>query len=175
MSPFLDEAHSPRDIGEGSRSFDSVMEELASYAARQSELVAQARAVYAADEEKISSLQAQLSDVQAELASSKAEQLSSKAKLERAEFSAQRLADEKLAMLAELEQQRAAVESQRVNSVWVLKYLQQNRSKHLDNLDEFFNRVRCSLNQQEEKLRKMSIEFDEELYPHLVQSVAERR
>jgi hypothetical protein len=53
--------------------------------------------------------------------------------------------------------------------------MEQNKSKHFDQLDEFRKVVEGALEKQESKLRKLSIEYDEELYPHLVSSVAERR
>ena len=59
--------------------------------------------------------------------------------------------------------------------MWGLKYLQQNKSKHFAQLDDFRKAVEVALEKQDGKLRKLSIEYDEELYPHLVQSVAERR
>ena len=42
-------------------------------------------------------------------------------------------------------------------------------------LDGFRQRVEGMLQNQEGKLRKLIIEYDEELYPHLVSTVAERR
>ena len=78
-------------------------------------------------------------------------------------------------MVAELEQERATAERLRLNSVWAMKFLQQNKDQHFANLEAFCSKVGDALETQEEKLRKLSIEFDEELYPHLVQSVAERR
>ncbi|GJV70577.1 zinc finger, CCHC-type containing protein [Tanacetum coccineum] len=42
-------------------------------------------------------------------------------------------------------------------------------------LDEFRQRVEGLLEKQEEKLRKLSIEYDEELYPHMLSAIAERR
>ena len=41
-------------------------------------------------------------------------------------------------------------------------------------LDEFRKAVEVALEKQEGKLRKLSIEYDEELYPHLVSAIAER-
>lgn len=177
VSLFFSDEGSPRDAGEESRSFDSVMGELASITARQAELVALAREGYAGEGSlsKVSDLEAQLASLQAELASSKAEQLSSQAKLERAESSAQRAADEKLSLMAELREERALADKQRANSLWALKYLQQNRTKHFESLDTFRDKVQVSMQKLEEKIAKVSLEFDEELYPHLLQSVAEHR
>ena len=145
------------------------MEEMAAVAARQAQLVAEAKASCSRSlQEKVTSLQAQLAAAQAELASSKAEQ-------ESAELYARKLAEEKLALVAELAQERAAVERRQLDGEWAMKFLQQNKDQHLANLEEFCGKVSFELSTQEEKLRKLSIEFDEELYPHLVQSVAERR
>ena len=177
-SPSLDEAHTS---GQNPRSFELVMEELASVSARQSELVAEARASCTDEcsrahyEEQIASLQAQLASAQSELASSKAEQLSSKAQLERAEASAQKVAAEKLSVMAELAQERATVERLKLDAAWALKYLEENKEEHFSMVEELRSNMDCALKLQEEKLRKLSIEFDEELYPHLVQSIAERR
>ena len=53
--------------------------------------------------------------------------------------------------------------------------MEQNKSKHFSQLDEFRKTVEDALEKQEGKLRKLSIEYDEERYPHLVSSIAERR
>ena len=167
--PTLDGAHPSGDVGEDARSFDAVMEEMAAIAARQAELVAEAKASCSHSlQEKVTSLQMQLAAAQAELASSKAEQ-------ERAEAYARRVAEEKLAIVAELAQERAAVGRHQLDAEWALKFLQQNKDQHIANLEAFCSKVSDALDTQEGKLRKLSIEFDEELYPHLVQSVAERR
>ena len=153
----------------GARSFDEVMGEMAAIAARQAELVAEAKASCTKSlQEKVSSLEVQLATAQAELASSKAEQ-------ERAEAYARRVAEEKLALVAELAQERTAVGRQQLDAEWALRFLQQNKDQHIANLEAFCSKVSDALETQEGKLRKLSIEFDEELYPHLVQSVAERR
>ncbi|GKB15267.1 hypothetical protein Tco_0849190 [Tanacetum coccineum] len=47
--------------------------------------------------------------------------------------------------------------------------------KEKNGLDEFRQRVEGLLEKQEEKLRKLSIEYDEELYPHMLSAIAERR
>ena len=52
--------------------------------------------------------------------------------------------------------------------------MEQNKSKHFTQLDEFSKAVEGALEQKEGKLRKVSIEYDEELYLHLVSSIAER-
>ena len=52
--------------------------------------------------------------------------------------------------------------------------MEQTKNKHFSQLDDFRKAIEEKLARQEEKLRKLSIEYDEELYPHLVSSVAER-
>ena len=49
------------------------------------------------------------------------------------------------------------------------------RATLLSDLDEFRKAMEFSLSEKEEKLRKLSLEYDEELYPHLVSTIAERR
>ena len=56
----------------------------------------------------------------------------------------------------------------------MLKYMEQNKSKHFSQLDDFRKTVEDFLQNQEDKLRKLSIEYNEELYPHLVSFIAER-
>ena len=181
-SPFVCGTQSPKDDVE-EKSLDAVMGELASLASRQAELVAHARAQMALVtessraryEEEISFLTTQLASVKAALASSEAEQLSSKAKLEQAEALVQKMADEKMAAILALEKERNAVRDREANATCALKHLEQAKDQHFANVDEIGRRCQEKLNAAEEKLCKLSIEYDEELYPHLVQSVAERR
>ena len=112
-------------------------------------------------DEEIARLRAQLVGAQAEVVSTTAY--------------SRRLADEKLALMAEVKHERAAAEQYRSNCAWGLKYLQENRDKHFTQLDEFRKVVETALEAQESKLHKLSIEYDEELYPHLVSVVTERR
>ena len=74
-----------------------------------------------------------------------------------------------------MKRERAAADQYRSNCAWGLKYLQENRSAHFAQLDEFRKFVETALETQKSKLRKLSIEYDEELYPNLVFAVAERR
>ena len=74
-----------------------------------------------------------------------------------------------------MKRERAAAEQYRTNCAWGLKYLQENRGKHFAQLDKFRKFVETALGTQERKLRKLSLEYDDELYPHLVFVVAERR
>ncbi|GJX07103.1 hypothetical protein Tco_0195035 [Tanacetum coccineum] len=47
------------------------------------------------------------------------------------------------------------------------------KNNHFAGLEEFRQRVEELLEKQEEKLRKLSIEYDEELYPHMLSAIAE--
>ncbi|GKC80032.1 hypothetical protein Tco_1130806, partial [Tanacetum coccineum] len=54
-----------------------------------------------------------------------------------------------------------------------VKYLEGGKNNHFTGLDEFCQRVDELLEKQEEKLRQLSIEYDEELYPHMLSAIAE--
>ena len=183
----VDERRPPESIfffGEGSsrsheggfRSLDVVMEELASLATRQAELVARARYDIAEEdanaEGAISALEKQLDAVEAELASSKAEQLVSKAELERMKAELEKVAAEKTAATLELEKERAAAKEREAATKEALELF---KDQHLANVEALGRRFEDAISSAEERLRKISIDYDEELYPHLVQSVAERR
>ena len=149
-------------------SAQQLMDELGAAAERQAELVTQLKARYVGEssslsqkDEEIALLRAQLADAQADVESTTAH--------------ARRLADEKLYLMAEVKRERADAEQHRANCAWGLKYLQENRGRHFAHLDEFRERVEEALKVQESKLRKLSIEYDEELYPHLVSLFTERR
>ena len=78
-------------------------------------------------------------------------------------------------MMADLKKERAAAEAQRANSLWAVKFVEQYKKEHFKDVEALRSKIQVALNLQEEKLRKLSIEVDEELYPHLCQPVAERR
>nr|GFB99810.1 hypothetical protein [Tanacetum cinerariifolium] len=81
--------------------------------------------------------------------------------------------DEEIALLnAQLADARVEAEA---SCHWVVKYLEGAKNNHFAGLEEFRQGVEEQLEKQEGKLRKLSIEYDEELYPHLVSSIAERR
>lgn len=149
-------------------SVQQLMEELGAAVERQAELVTQLKARYVGEgssicqkDEEIALLRAQLADARADVESTSAY--------------ARRLTDEKLSLMAEVRRERAETDRHRANCSWGLKYLQENRAQHFANLDELRERVEEALKVQESKLRKLSIKYDEELYPHLVSAVAERR
>ena len=144
------------------------MEELGATAERQAELVTQLKAQYVGEgsslaqkDEEIALLRAQLADARADAESTS--------------VYARRLADEKLSLMAELKHERGEVHQFRANLSWDLKYLQEKKAKHFANINELRAQVENALKVQEGKLRKLSIEYDEELYPHLMSTIVERR
>ncbi|GJX47320.1 hypothetical protein Tco_0272510 [Tanacetum coccineum] len=112
-------------------------------------------------DEEILLLKTQLADAQAEAESSRSY--------------AQNLAEEKMALLVKVEQERANSADYKASCHWAVKYLEGGKNNHFAGLDEFRQRVEELLEKQEEKLRKLSIEYDEELYPHMLSAIAERR
>lgn len=56
-----------------------------------------------------------------------------------------------------------------------MRYLEEKKTEHFTNIEEFKVRMEKIIQAQEEKLRGLSIEYDEELYPHLMSTIAERR
>ncbi|GJX55049.1 hypothetical protein Tco_0284946 [Tanacetum coccineum] len=89
---------------------------------------------------------------------------------------AQKLAEEKMALLVKVEQERANSADYKASCHWAVKYLEGVRTTILLGWKSFA-RIVCEelLEKQEEKLRKLSIEYDEELYPHMLSAIAERR
>ncbi|GJR64291.1 hypothetical protein Tco_0010356 [Tanacetum coccineum] len=146
-SPLTADDISRRDRETGPKAFegmpvDQLMEKFDMVTAQQAALVAQLRARFSRErsqtvqkDEEILLLKTQLADAQAEAESSRSY--------------AQKLAEEKMALLV--------------------------KNNHFSGLDEFRQRVEELLEKQEEKLRKLSIEYDEELYPHMLSAIAERR
>lgn len=88
---------------------------------------------------------------------------------------ADKVTDEKLAMMAELQHARGELHQFRVNLTWGVRYLEEKKVEHFGHIDEFRLRMEKMLKEQEEKLHSLSIEYDEELYPHLMSTIAERR
>ncbi|GJT22424.1 hypothetical protein Tco_0892361 [Tanacetum coccineum] len=147
---------------------DQLMEEFDNVTAQQAALVAQLRARFSNErsqsiqkDEEILLLKTQLADAQAEAESSRSY--------------AQNLAEEKMALLVKVEQERADAAEYKASCHWAVKYLEGGKNNHFAGLEEFRQRVEGLLEKQEEKLRKLSIEYDEELYPHMLSAIAERR
>ncbi|GKE93136.1 hypothetical protein Tco_1574231, partial [Tanacetum coccineum] len=164
---------SRRDQETGPKAFegmpvDQLMDEFDMVTAQQAALVEQLRARFSSEhsqsvqkDEEIMMLKAQLADAQAEAESSRSY--------------AQKLAEEKMALLVKVEKERANSADYKASCHWVVKYLEGSKNNHFAGLDEFRKRVEELLEKQEGKLRKLSIEYDEELYPHMLSAIAERR
>ena len=86
---------------------------------------------------------------------------------------ADKVVDEKVSMLAETQHARSELHQIRANMTWVVRYLDERRIKHFANIEVFKVRMEKIIQVQEEKLRGLSIEYDEELYPHLMSTIAE--
>lgn len=56
-----------------------------------------------------------------------------------------------------------------------VKYLEERKNELCAQITEFGKKVESVVEAQEEKLRGLNIEYDEELYPHLMSMIAERR
>ncbi|GKD21656.1 hypothetical protein Tco_1223359 [Tanacetum coccineum] len=172
-SPLTADDISRRDRETGSKAFDGMpvdqlMEEFDMVTAQQAALVAQLRARFSSErsrsvqkDEEVLRLKTQLAEAQA------------KAELSRSY--AQKLAEEKMALLVKVEQERADSADYKASCYWAVKYLEGGKNNHFVGLDDFCQRVKGLLEKQEEKLRKLSIEYDEELYPHMLSAIAERR
>ena len=149
-------------------SAQQLMDELAATAARQTELVAQLKTRYVGEsstlaqkDEEIAVLRAQLAEAQAEVGSFR--------------VYTDKVTNEKLTAMAELEQARGQLHQFRANLTWAVRYLEEKKEEHFANIAEFKVRMEKIVQAQEEKLRGLSIEYDEELYPHLMSTIAERR
>ena len=147
---------------------EQLIEELSLAAARQASLVVQLKAKYAGEGSSIAQKDEEIALLKAQLANAHAE-------VELRNAYAEKLADERMSLFAQVNQERAAFDQYKSSCLWGLKYAEQNKSKHFSQLEEFRKSVGDALEKQEEKLRKLSLEYDEELYPHLVSSIAERR
>ena len=78
-------------------------------------------------------------------------------------------------LLAQVNEDLSALDQYKSTCSWAMKYMDQYKKRHFEQLDDLRKAMLDALQKQEEKLRKLSIEYDEELYPHLVSAVAERR
>lgn len=146
-------------------SAQELLMELAAAAEHQAEVVAQLRAQHVGEssaiEEENACLRAQLAKAHAEAESAKAY--------------AKKIAQDKVSILADLKYARAKLQQMEADASWSVAYLNERRAEHFVNIQEFKERMDKIIQFQEEKLRRLSIEYDEELYPHLMSTIAERR
>ena len=78
-------------------------------------------------------------------------------------------------MLADLRYAKAKLHQIKAKATWSVAYLDEKRAEHLASIQDLKERMEKIIEVQEEKLRHLSIEYDEELYPHLMSTIAERR
>ena len=149
-------------------SAQQLMEELAAAAKRQTELVTQLKARYVGEGSSLALKDGEIALLKAQLADARAD-------VESTTAHARKLTDEKLSLMVEVNQERSEMQQYRTSLSWGLKYLQEKKGEHFDNIDRLRAQVENALKVQEGKLRKLSIEYDEELYPHLMSVIAERR
>lgn len=88
---------------------------------------------------------------------------------------AKKVTDAKLTAMSKLQHARGELHQFWENLTWGVRYLEEKKAEHFGHLDDFRKKVEGFLVMQEEKLRRLSIEYDEELYPHLMSMIAERR
>ncbi|GJU20411.1 hypothetical protein Tco_1153753 [Tanacetum coccineum] len=124
---------------------DQLMEEFDMVTVQQAALVAQLRARFSNERSHSIKKDEEIMLLKTQLADAQAEAESSRSY-------AQNLAEEKMALL-----------------------VKGGKNNHFAGLDDFCQKVEGLLEKQEEKLRKLGIEYDEELYPHMLSTIAERR
>ena len=172
---FVDEVSSPQNenregkakVADGGEA-QQLMDELAATAARQAELVAQLKEKYVGESSALAQKDEELARLRAQLANAQAE-------LEASRAYAEKIAGDKVSMLADLRYARAKLNQIKAKATWSVAYLDGKRAEHHASVQEFQERMEKMIALQEEKLRALSIEYDEELYPHLMSTIAERR
>ena len=112
-------------------------------------------------DKEIERLRAQLGEALAEAGSAKARE--------------EKVAQDKVSMMADLRYARSKLREMQADKVWAVRFLNEQKNVHVTHIEQFRERIDKLVQTQEEKLRALSIEYDEELYPHLMSTVAERR
>ena len=112
-------------------------------------------------DDEISLLKAQLEAARAEVVS--------------ANNSRRKLAEENISLLAQVSRERGELSSHRKHCDWAIRYLQLGHKRFYANLEVFRQSILTMYEDKERRLRKLSLEYDEELYPQLVSTIAERR
>ena len=154
-------------IAEGT-SAQELWRELAATAERQAELVAQLRAQHVGESSVVAEKDAEINRLRAQLGGALAEAESAKAREEK-------IAQERVSMLADLRYAKGKLKQMEADNVWSVGFLNENKDELVVHIGTFRERIEKQLLGQEEKLRALSIEYDEELYPHLMSTIAERR
>jgi chromosome segregation ATPase len=97
------------------------------------------------------------------------------AEAESAKEREEKVAQDKVSMLADLRYARSKLREMQADKVWAVRFLNEQKDVHIAHIEQFRERIDKLVQAQEEKLRALSIEYDEELYPHLLSTIAERR
>ena len=149
-------------------STERLLDELSVAAKRQSTLVAQLAERRAGEsslimqkDEEISLLRAQLAD--------------EKARAEAASNEAKEFAVKKEVVLAELAREGAEAAHYRAECQVAMETLEKGVASHLADVDSFRKHVKGALAEQEQKIQMLSTAYNEELYPLLMSTIAERR
>ena len=152
----------------GDAPMDTLVDELRHAADYQVALAARVKASYSGESSRAIQKDEEVACLRAKLTSARAD-------LEASEVSSQRMRDEKLSLWADLQTERAAHNERKAACEWAVGLMDRYKVEHLAQVEALRQRFMTAHQLQEEKLRRMNIEFDEELYPHLVSSVVERR
>lgn len=152
----------------GEPSVGQIIDVLNAASERQAELSAQLKARYADEGRASAQKDVEIADLKAQLAEARRE-------VNFSNEAAKKHAEEKIAVLAALKNKHEEVRRLQSNAREAMKMLEQKRGEHLACLDKFADELKARIAVHESKLRQLSIEYDEELYPHLMSSIAERR
>ena len=172
---FVDEVSSPQNENREGKAkvvedeeAQQLIDELAATHARQAELVAQLREKYAGGSGALAQKDEEIARLRAQLAGAQAE-------LEASQLHAEKVSNEKLSAMAEVVKARGELEHYKPDLTFAVRFLEEKQVEHHASITKFKEDMQKILEVQEDKLRGLSIEFDEELYPHLMSAIAERR
>ena len=87
----------------------------------------------------------------------------------------EKITHEKLSAMAEVEKARGELHHYKSDLTWAVRFLEEKKVEHFASIAKFKEDMLKIIQAQEDKLRGLSIEYDEELYPHLMSTIAERR
>ena len=136
---------------------DRLVEELGRAAAHQATLVAQVKASYASESSHLAQKDEEIVLLKAQLASTQAA-------LEASNAYGQKMAEERMSLLAQVKDERAALDDHKSACAWAMSFMEQYKKRYFTQLENLRQGFLDALQVQEEKLCKMSIEYDEELY-----------
>ena len=169
FAPSGEQRHEEVSIGAiGDAPMDAIVDELRRAADYQVVLAARLKVSYSGESSRAIQKDEEIACLKAELASARAD-------LEASAVNIQKVRDEKLSLWADLQTERAAHNERKAACEWAVGLMDRYKAEHLNQVEVLRQRFVTAHQLHEEKLRKMDIEFDEEIYPHLVSSVAERR